>query len=190
MIKTLDEKIALVKEELLKNHPDCPYTIKILLWDDGTDLVQAQYGDEDNLYIAKYYDEQLNYLIEPHLSGIIKEDGKGNKLYVVTEEEFYDKYSVEIPNISGNKDKIAINDIYPKIENNTATLEEYVTFETIVDKFREEPVFSILTNYGYVSWEGFLEHRNSELNYEQKRIVEAQIVGQLIGEALAILIKQ
>lgn len=84
----LEEKIELVKTELLKNHPDCSYTVKILLWDDGTDSVQCQHGDEKFLYFAKYYDGKLSYEIEPIYTPAFIETKEGTEFYVVTEEQF------------------------------------------------------------------------------------------------------
>lgn len=94
---TLQEKIDLVKKELFKNHPDCHHTIKILLWDDGTDLVQCQHGDDDNLYISRYYDDRLEYIIEPIFTPAYIETRDGQGFYVVTEDEFSDMFKSEIP---------------------------------------------------------------------------------------------
>lgn len=58
---TLDEKIELVKADLLQRFPDCPYTIKILLWQDGTSLVECRHGTMDKLYISTYYKDELFY---------------------------------------------------------------------------------------------------------------------------------
>jgi len=85
---TLENKIKLVKEELSKNHPDCPHTVKILLWDDGTDLVQCQYGDDKFLYYAKYYDGKLTYEIEPIYTPAFLTTKEGKDFWVVTDEHF------------------------------------------------------------------------------------------------------
>lgn len=78
---TIDEKVKLVKEDLLSRFPDCPHTVKILLWDDGTDLVECRYGTEDTIYKSVYYDNKLTQEEEPNnMFSIMAEDEKGNEL--------------------------------------------------------------------------------------------------------------
>ena len=57
----IQEKIDLVKSDLFNRHPGCPHTIRILLWDDDTDMVECRYGDDEKLYISSFYAGQLNY---------------------------------------------------------------------------------------------------------------------------------
>ena len=57
----LQEKIDLVKQDLLTRFPDCHHTVRILLWDDNTDMVECRHGDGEKLYISKYYDGKLSY---------------------------------------------------------------------------------------------------------------------------------
>ena len=64
---SLEEKIALVKNDILTRFPGSHYTIRILLWDDGSDLVECRTGtnsDEEGkatLKISTYYNEELKY---------------------------------------------------------------------------------------------------------------------------------
>ena len=57
----LQEKIDLVKNDLLNRFKDCKHTVKILLWDDNTDMVECRYGDGEKIYISSFYDSKLNY---------------------------------------------------------------------------------------------------------------------------------
>jgi hypothetical protein len=58
---TLQEKIDLVKQDILSRFPDCHQTIRILLWDDNTDMVECRHGDGEKLYMSRYYDNKLIY---------------------------------------------------------------------------------------------------------------------------------
>jgi hypothetical protein len=58
---TLQEKIDLVKQDILTRFPDCHHTIRILLWDDNTDMVECRHGDGEKLYMSRYYDNKLTY---------------------------------------------------------------------------------------------------------------------------------
>lgn len=60
-MEEIQEKIELVKSDLFSRHPDCPHTIRILLWDDNTSMVECRYGDSEKLYISSYYDGKLSY---------------------------------------------------------------------------------------------------------------------------------
>lgn len=100
--KTLEGKIDCVKNSLLEKHPDCPYTIKVLMWDDGTDMVQAQYGDDKFLYIAKIYKKRLTYEIEPIFLPAWITNKEGKDFYVVTEEMFDEMFSYD-----GNIDEVS-----------------------------------------------------------------------------------
>ncbi len=58
----IQEKIDLVKEDLFNRHPGCNHTVRILLWDDNTDIVECRYGDGEKLYISSFYNGELNYV--------------------------------------------------------------------------------------------------------------------------------
>ena len=58
---TLQEKIDLVKQDILTRFPDCHQTVRILLWDDDTDMVECRYGGDEKLYISSFYAGKLNY---------------------------------------------------------------------------------------------------------------------------------
>jgi len=58
---TQEEKIQLVIDDIRSKFPKCSYTIRILLWDDGTDLVECRHGTKDILYISSYYDNKLSF---------------------------------------------------------------------------------------------------------------------------------
>ena len=57
----LDDKVELVKNDILDRFPGCSYTITILLWDDETDLVECRYGDGNTIHRSIYYDNQLSF---------------------------------------------------------------------------------------------------------------------------------
>jgi len=59
---TLQEKIDLVKNDILDRFPGCPHTVRILLWDDGTDSVECRYGDNDGfIHNSQYYNNELTF---------------------------------------------------------------------------------------------------------------------------------
>lgn len=58
---TLKEKIALVKQDIQTRFPGKRYTVRVLLWDDGTDLVECRYGSKDVLHLSTYYNNELKY---------------------------------------------------------------------------------------------------------------------------------
>jgi hypothetical protein len=78
----LQEKIDLVKQDILNRFPDCHHTIRILLWDDNTDMVECRYGDGKKLYMSRYYDNKLIYE-EIDIIGInsIMVDEKGTEYF-------------------------------------------------------------------------------------------------------------
>jgi len=84
---TLDEKIKLVKEDLLNRFPGCYHTVKILLWDDGTDEVCCQHGDSEKIYRSKYYNNKLTYEVDIMVSNAIKADASGKEYYAMWEEK-------------------------------------------------------------------------------------------------------
>jgi hypothetical protein len=90
---TLDEKIQLVKQDLLSRHPEMPHTVRILLWDDGTDMVSCQYGDGKQLYISTYYKDELTYSVDVFLSEAVQLLPDGRTAYVLTPEQMEEYYS-------------------------------------------------------------------------------------------------
>jgi len=58
---TLEEKIALVKQDIQTRFPGKRYTIRILLWDDGTDLVECRHGSQNIIHYSTYYNNELSY---------------------------------------------------------------------------------------------------------------------------------
>ena len=61
MTQDIEHKISLVKADILSRFPDCHYTIKILLWDDNTDMVECRHGDNEKIYVSRFYDGKLEY---------------------------------------------------------------------------------------------------------------------------------
>jgi hypothetical protein len=88
-LKILENKINLVKIDMLNKFPNCRYTIQILLWDDDTDSVECRYGNEDGtkIYISKYYNNELTFE-EVNIDGkvCIKNKFGNNKYLYLTEE--------------------------------------------------------------------------------------------------------
>ena len=66
----LEDKIELVKNDMLKRFPECHHTIKILIWDDGTDSVECRYGDSEKIYISMFYNDELTFREEPIIGRI------------------------------------------------------------------------------------------------------------------------
>ena len=60
-MEEIKEQILLVKDDMRKRFPECAYTIRILLWDDNTSLVECRYGTSEKLHISKYYNGELQY---------------------------------------------------------------------------------------------------------------------------------
>lgn len=79
---SLQEKIDLVKNDMLARFPQCRHTVRILLWDDGTDLVECRHGSNDIIHSSIYYDNQLKYTAEEMRSDSIRIDGSGREYYV------------------------------------------------------------------------------------------------------------
>ncbi len=81
----LQEKIDLVKQDLFTRFPNCHYTVRILLWDDNTYMVECRHGDDEKLYISKYYDNKLTYEeidIKGRHNGMMK-DEKGTEYFPI-----------------------------------------------------------------------------------------------------------
>jgi hypothetical protein len=57
----IQKQILLVKEDIRRRFPECAYTIRILLWDDDTSLVECRYGTVEKLHISRYYNGELQY---------------------------------------------------------------------------------------------------------------------------------
>ena len=86
---TLHEKIDLVKADLLSRFPGCSYTVKILLWDDGTDSVQCRHGDDDDIiYYSQYYNNELtfNSFKKEGRYMVIDKNGVEDYVYLVKEK--------------------------------------------------------------------------------------------------------
>jgi hypothetical protein len=74
-----------------------------------------------------------------------------------------------------------------KIEQNTATIEDYKKYENLLlnGGFTHEYIFSNLNRAGFWNWEEFIAARQKK---EKDKDTEANIVGGLIGIGLAILL--
>ncbi len=60
-MKQIQEQINLVKADILNRFPNCHYTIKVLLWDDNTSMVECRHGSNNKLHIARFYNGLLDY---------------------------------------------------------------------------------------------------------------------------------
>lgn len=60
-MKKIQRQIELVKTDILQRFPNCSYTIGILLWDDGTSLVECRHGNDEGtkIYKSTYYNNEL-----------------------------------------------------------------------------------------------------------------------------------
>lgn len=65
---TRQEKVDLVRASMQERFPDCHCTIRILLWDDGTDLYECRYGVETDVGVELHryihYNGKLEYDID------------------------------------------------------------------------------------------------------------------------------
>jgi hypothetical protein len=86
---TLQEKIDLVKTDILTRFPGCSHTVTIRLWDDGTDSVECRHGDDDDfIHYSLYYDNELTFT-SFKLDGrvmIVDEEGGEHYKYLVDEK--------------------------------------------------------------------------------------------------------
>ena len=60
-MKEIEEQILLVKEDMWRRFPKCHHTIRILLWDDDTSLVECRYGTTEKIHISRYYNGAMEY---------------------------------------------------------------------------------------------------------------------------------
>ena len=86
---TLQEKIDLVKNDLLTRFPNCTHTVKILLWDDGTDVVECRHGDDNGqIHYSQYYNNELTFTTYDNDNRVMKIDefGISHLMYLVKEK--------------------------------------------------------------------------------------------------------
>ena len=57
----IQQKIKIVTEDILNRFPGCCYTIRMLLWNDGTNRIECRHGTCDRLHISSYYNNELTY---------------------------------------------------------------------------------------------------------------------------------
>lgn len=81
----IQEKVELVKNDILTRFPGCNQTIKVLLWDDGWYEVSCTHGDTEKLYVSKYYNGELSYYEDVMLSSSIKVNADGREYYAIKE---------------------------------------------------------------------------------------------------------
>lgn len=87
---TLQEKIDLVKSDLLSRFPNCAHTVRILLWDDGTDSVECRHGDDnDNTHYSQYYNNELTFhsFKRDGRVMIVDKNGIEHDMYLVKEKQ-------------------------------------------------------------------------------------------------------
>lgn len=95
---TIQERISLVKEDMLNRYPGCHYTVVVTLWDDETSMVECKHcefmeGDKLKICVSMYYDEKLSYydfdITKGNASMIV--DGEGYKYYRCNKEPQFPK---------------------------------------------------------------------------------------------------
>lgn len=85
-VNEIQRRVKLVRNDMLERHPNCRHTIRILLWDDNTSLVECRHfrkvGEDPIICNSVYYDDELTY--EEHLMDYdeIVIDGKGNEIRI------------------------------------------------------------------------------------------------------------
>lgn len=84
-----------------------------------------------------------------------------------------------------------IKELKYKIGENTASLQEYQEYEQILinNGVPKEQLIGILRQNGIYSWEQYLLQRNKALKtFEQKRVLDSQIAGALMGVGAGLLL--
>lgn len=87
----IQRRIELVTAKMLEKFPNCHYTIKTLLWDDGTSWVECRHGKLDVasnttiIHTMVHYNGELTYETTGMVSNSVVEDGEGNLYYVPNE---------------------------------------------------------------------------------------------------------
>ena len=82
-INKIQRLVKLVVDDMQERHPNCPHTVRILLWDDGTSLVECRHARkvEEEIIICNsvYRNDELKY--SEHLLDYpkIRIDGRGNE---------------------------------------------------------------------------------------------------------------
>jgi hypothetical protein len=80
------ELTAIVVDDMQKRFPNCSHTVRILLWDDATCLVECRHarkvGDNITICNSTFYDGELKYEEYPMDFDFIKIDEKGNEYQI------------------------------------------------------------------------------------------------------------
>jgi len=84
--KKIEEWSKIVKNDIRTRFPNCNYTIKILLWDDGTSSITCCHGDEEKIYNSIYYNGELTFEEHVYLSSRIKMNAEGKEYYAINDE--------------------------------------------------------------------------------------------------------
>lgn len=82
----IEKFTTLVIADMQKRYPDCHHTIRILLWNDGTSLVECRYARHSKkgmvVCCSTYYDEKLKYHEYLLNNEKIRIDGYGNEHFI------------------------------------------------------------------------------------------------------------
>ena len=62
-MENLQERIEMVKSDILNRFPNCSYTVGVLLWDDNTSRVECRHGNDEGtkIYTSTYYNSELTF---------------------------------------------------------------------------------------------------------------------------------
>ena len=89
-MKKIQEQIEIVKSDILNRFPNCSYTVRILLWDDGSSLVECRHGTNEGtkMYNSIYYNNELtfNEIDKNGMVMIIDEFGNEKFMYLTDEK--------------------------------------------------------------------------------------------------------
>jgi hypothetical protein len=60
-MKEIERQIEIVKNDILQRFPNCSYTVRVLLWNDGTSSVECRHGNDEGtkIYTSTYYNDEL-----------------------------------------------------------------------------------------------------------------------------------
>ena len=99
--------IEKVKLKFVDAFPDKPFTVMVLIWDDGDFKITCQYGDKQFIHKMIYHDslhdDGITYEKEEYASDAVKIDKDGNRFYIPDEL---------IPYLNGNKQQNILGEGY------------------------------------------------------------------------------
>jgi len=86
----VQEEIAMVVNDMKSRYPGCHYTVKLLLWDDGTSSIECRHGRDTGtgmiICVSTYYEGELTHEEYAFDFDTIKIDARGNEYNIKNNE--------------------------------------------------------------------------------------------------------